>query len=82
MKTCANFKNLMTYQYNCLTIHLNDHKYYLGEKGIQLDDRELERDFIDSYYINICVEMRCEFCSNICNVAGCELREKFLNKDV
>lgn len=81
MKTCANFKKLMVYQSKCLMEHLNDHKYYLGEKGIQLDGKELERDFIESYYNMVCCEMRCNFCANICTVDGCKLREKFLEKD-
>jgi hypothetical protein len=76
---CKHMKELTEWQVDQLREHLSKHRYYLGEKGIQLNDSELERDFLLACFDNVATHLRVEFCSDYCeHFDECELGQLFL----
>lgn len=73
-------KGIMEWQLEQLNQHLSNHKYYLGESGIQLDENELEKDFIEKHLNKVAKEMRIDFCTNHCSISDCELRNLFIKE--
>lgn len=81
MNSCTNLKGLSIWQVEQLKAHLSKHKYYLGEKGIQLEGDELECDFILSNIKEVGKDLRIEYCSKLCpHREGCELGLSFIQK--
>jgi hypothetical protein len=73
--SCTNFKTLMNWQYNLLREHISKNKYYLGEKGIYVSFEEAEADFLVEHFERVASEMRKEFCTSICPVKTCLVRD-------
>lgn len=80
MNTCRNFKQLMDYEVRELRYHLSQHKYFLGEHHEYPNDRDIEMDFLETYFQKVSKEMRSTFCNKHCNVAECPIRDYF-NKE-
>lgn len=82
MNSCTNIKGLSKWQVAQLKEHLSKHRYYLGEQGIQLDDKELESDFLNSNIEQVGNELRIEYCSKLCpHKEGCELGQFFVQNN-
>ena len=80
MKPCYHLKELNEWQVAKLREHLSKHRYYLGEKGIYLDDKALQDDFLLTFFTTVAKELRSEYCSSICETRKtCELAKLFLS---
>lgn len=83
MNPCVNIKNLNEWQVKRLKEHLSKHRWYLGERGIQLNDMDLETDFINSCMDEVANDLRIEYCSRVCpNIHKCELGKLFIKNQI